>query len=121
MDVTSLAWSPSGDQLASCSIDTTVVVWDTLRLVAVHTLRGHTSWVKGVAWDPAGTLLASQADDPSLIIWNLRTMTMQALSHACASMLAPQWTAPCHAWFMPSCVLFACRARHSAPLWDGRG
>ncbi len=66
-----------GDQLASCSIDTTVVVWDTQRLAPLHTLRGHTSWVKGVAWDPAGTLLASQADDPSLIVWNLRTMTMQ--------------------------------------------
>ena len=37
----------------------------------VHTLKGHTSFVKGVAWDPIGKYLATQADDKSCIVWRV--------------------------------------------------
>ncbi|XP_039266238.2 protein HIRA-like isoform X1 [Styela clava] len=69
-DILHLAWSPTDQWLASCSIDNTVVVWNALKFPEITTvLRGHTSLVKGVTWDPVGTYLASQSADKSVKIW----------------------------------------------------
>ncbi|EEC06110.1 histone transcription regulator, putative [Ixodes scapularis] len=60
-DVLDLAWSPHDAWLASCSVDNTVVIWNTKRwqeILAV--LKGHTGLVKGVSWDPVGKYVASQ-------------------------------------------------------------
>lgn len=69
-DVLDLAWSPHDAWLASCSVDNTVVIWNTKRwqeILAV--LKGHTGLVKGVSWDPVGKYVASQSDDKSLRVW----------------------------------------------------
>ena len=69
-DILDLSWSPGDNWLASCSVDNTVVIWNTMKwneVVAV--LKGHTGLVKGVTWDPIGKYLASQSDDKSLRIW----------------------------------------------------
>lgn len=69
-DVLDLAWSPYDAWLASCSVDNTVVIWNTKRwqeILAV--LKGHTGLVKGVSWDPVGKYVASQSDDKSLRVW----------------------------------------------------
>lgn len=43
-----MAWSPASDEyIASCSVDTTVVVWNTRRWhERVAVLRGHQGFVK---------------------------------------------------------------------------
>eukprot|EP00850_Spirogloea_muscicola_P025527 SM003398S13022 [mRNA] locus=s3398:1141:1446:+ [translate_table: standard] len=73
-----LAWSPGDAQLASCSLDNTVRVWDGRTGAPVVTLEGHGSWVKGVAWDPIGSFLASQSDDRSVAVWQTRDWSLAA-------------------------------------------
>ena len=70
-----LSWSPDDDLLASCSLDNTVLIWDTTTGQLKHTLKAHTSFVKGSAWDPMGRYFASQSDDRSVIIWDRNTWT----------------------------------------------
>ena len=67
-DVIDLAWAPDETQLATCSLDNCVMVWDVERLERIATLR-HTSMVKGVAWDPMGKYISSASDDKSVAIW----------------------------------------------------
>jgi len=69
-DVAGLEWSPDGRWLASCGLDSNVLIWDVAAgFKRVATLEGHKGFVKGLAWDPLGVYLASQSDDHSLIIW----------------------------------------------------
>jgi protein HIRA/HIR1 len=64
-----LGWSPDDSQLASCSLDNTVRIWQASTGSTIAVLTGHQSLVKGLAWDPIGSFIASQSDDKSVIIW----------------------------------------------------
>ena len=68
-DILDMNWSPVEARLASCSVDNSIIIWNTTRWVQEHTITGHTGLVKGVSWDPIGKYLASQSDDKSLKIW----------------------------------------------------
>lgn len=71
-DVLDLRWSPNGEYLASCSIDSTVIVWNRDNFPHKQVLlKGHNGFVKGLAWDPIGEYLASQSDDNTLRIWSV--------------------------------------------------
>lgn len=66
-----LAWSPSGEMLASPSADRTVKLWDTTQPGAVrHILKGHYDRVNSVTWSPDGRQLASCSVDSNVIIWD---------------------------------------------------
>ena len=67
-NVVDLAWSPDDNMLASCSLDNTVRIWDTVRGNLVTVIQDHDSFVKGVVWDPVGKYMASQSDDKSVIV-----------------------------------------------------
>lgn len=72
-DVAGLEWSPDGRWLASCGLDSNILIWDVacgFKLTAK--LEGHKGFVKGLAWDPLGVYLASQSDDHTMIIWRTR-------------------------------------------------
>ncbi|CAH1800805.1 unnamed protein product [Owenia fusiformis] len=78
-DVLGLAWSPTDNWLASCSIDNSIIIWNALKFPAIEqvaVLKGHTGLVKGVTWDPVGKYIASQSDDRTLRIW--RTLDWQS-------------------------------------------
>ncbi|KAK6192871.1 hypothetical protein SNE40_004268 [Patella caerulea] len=72
-DVLDIAWSPHDAWLASCSVDNTVVIWNTMKFPEqLAVLKGHSGLVKGVTWDPVGKYLATQSDDKTLRVWRTR-------------------------------------------------
>jgi len=79
--VISVAYAPSGLQLASGSYDTTVIIWNAATGAVLRTLTGHSGWVWSVAYAPSGLQLASGSADWTVIIWEaatgaaLRTLT----------------------------------------------
>jgi hypothetical protein len=52
--ISSVAFSASGDRLASASWDDTVRVWDAKTGQPLHTLKSHTNWVRSVAFSRDG-------------------------------------------------------------------
>jgi 3',5'-cyclic AMP phosphodiesterase CpdA len=69
------AWHPKGTHLATGSADGTARIWDAATGTPLHTLTGHTSWVRSVAWHPDGTRLATAGDDRTVRIWDATTGT----------------------------------------------
>lgn len=72
--VHSLAFSPSGDTLASGSGDKTIKLWDVSSRTLIATLTGHTSHVFSVAFSPDGTL-TSGSRDGTVKLWDIATLT----------------------------------------------
>ncbi|KAI6206259.1 hypothetical protein M3Y94_00888100 [Aphelenchoides besseyi] len=78
MEILHAEFSYCGRFLASCSLDSTIIVWDMARLpnilVVLNTERGgHNDFVTGIAWDPVERFLASQSSDKTLKIWRCDT------------------------------------------------
>jgi len=69
--ITSLAWHPHRNLLASGSFDKTVRLWDITLQKELATLTGHRAEVKSVAFTPAGDRLASGGRDKTIRIWNV--------------------------------------------------
>ena len=72
-DVNGLAWSPDGHMLASAHQDGKVRLWSVADGEVLHTLGGHTGWVRGVAWSPDGRRLASTGEDRKVRLWDAET------------------------------------------------
>ena len=75
-EVHSVVWAPDGTRLASASDDKTVRVWDVVAGKVVHTMWGHTDWVRSVAWaewGPDGRRLASASEDKTVRVWDVET------------------------------------------------
>ncbi|MFG2246687.1 protein kinase [Spirillospora sp. NPDC048823] len=72
--VRSVAFSPDGKLLASCSNDETVRLWDvaTRRSIA-RPLTGYTDTVNAVAFSPDGKLLAVGGNDTTVRLWDVAT------------------------------------------------
>ena len=75
-DVNSVAFSPNGRALASCSGDlvsgdNTVRLWNVSNRALLATLEGHTDDVTSVAFSPHGRKLASASSDNTVRLWNV--------------------------------------------------
>ncbi|KAI9599602.1 WD40-repeat-containing domain protein [Syncephalis fuscata] len=70
-DVADLAWSPDNQYLASCGLDSKVIIWNGQTFEMIKKLEQHQGFVKGIAWDPMGKYLATQSDDKSAIVWRV--------------------------------------------------
>eukprot|EP00808_Paulinella_micropora_P003380 g15493.t1 len=71
--VNALAFSPTGDRLASAADDLSVLVWDmtaTERLDPLLKLSVHSKAVRALAFSPDGQRLASAGADRSILVWH---------------------------------------------------
>ncbi len=65
-----LAFSPDGQQLASCGADRFMKVFDVSTGQLVRTFEGHTHHVLSVAWRADGRILATGGADKVVKLWN---------------------------------------------------
>jgi WD40 repeat protein len=68
--VYSLAWSPDGSQLAACSYDRMVSLWDVASGQG-RRLKDHTDAVYSVAFSPDGQRVASASGDRTIKVWDV--------------------------------------------------
>ncbi|KAK7485836.1 hypothetical protein BaRGS_00022936, partial [Batillaria attramentaria] len=74
--VMSCAFSPSGNLLASGSLDKTVRLWDPIKGLALFTIdAAHSRYVTSVAFSVDGTLLATASNDRTVKVWKLTDTT----------------------------------------------
>ena len=71
--VTSLAFSPNNQILATASYDSTIQLWSTKTWKPIKKLSGHNGAVHSISWDPDSKILASASADQSIKIWHTQT------------------------------------------------
>ena len=72
-ELSSVAFSPDGKQLATASFDRTVRLWDVANGKSIRTLAGHQDLVLGVAFRGDGKQVASASSDKTARLWDPAT------------------------------------------------
>jgi WD40 repeat protein/serine/threonine protein kinase len=73
LPVRGAAFNPTGTLVATCSIDSTIILWDANTGQEIKTLRGHEGTVEQVIFSPGGTQIASRSRDNVIKIWDLQS------------------------------------------------
>ncbi|MDE0084544.1 MAG: WD40 repeat domain-containing protein [Candidatus Poribacteria bacterium] len=72
-NITTLAFSPDGELLASSGSDSTIHLWNPRSGHLIHTFRGHTDRVRALSFSPDGETLVSGSWDGTIRFWDLST------------------------------------------------
>ena len=70
-EVSGLAFSPDGLQLATAAEDGFIKLWDVATCTNIASLKAHSAWVNAVAFSSDGRVLASCSDDWTVKLWSL--------------------------------------------------
>ena len=112
MGVTSLAYNPKKDILATGSDDTTWKLWSVPNGDLLMSGEGHQDWIGGVAFHPRGNYLATASGDGCVKLWDF-------MNAKCASTYSehgqPVWKVDFH---HTGDFLLSCSMDHSIKLWD---
>jgi len=68
--INSVAWSPTGAQIATGSTDGNVQIWNAETLQLVRTIGADNLSIRSVAWSPDSTRVVSGSGDGHTVIWN---------------------------------------------------
>ena len=71
LGVSTIAFAPYGDILATVTSSNSVQLWQVADGAWLRTLLGHTDSVSGVAFSPDGTLLVSSSEDRTVRVWRV--------------------------------------------------
>jgi WD40 repeat protein/CubicO group peptidase (beta-lactamase class C family) len=71
--VWTVAFSPDGSLLATCSGDQSIKIWDVATGLEIHTLTGPEDHVYTVSFSANNSLLASGGPDETIRIWDINT------------------------------------------------
>jgi hypothetical protein len=69
--ITTVAFSPNGQWLASADRNGGLVIWDADNGLEIHTLSGHKAAVTALSWRPDSKLLASSSEDGTAKTWEM--------------------------------------------------
>jgi WD40 repeat protein len=72
-DVTSVAWSPDGEQILTGHMDSSVTLWEASKRKEVLDLYVPDASTYQVAFSPDGTLFASAQQDGTVYLWDAGT------------------------------------------------
>lgn len=81
--ITQLDFNSSGMQVASSSLDHTVMLWDLHQAARCIRFSAHTDAVYSVCWSPKTNLVASASKDRTVKIWEpkLKGVSGEFLAH----------------------------------------
>ncbi|XP_014216616.1 WD repeat domain-containing protein 83 [Copidosoma floridanum] len=63
-------------QIASCSVDKSIIIWDVIAGTPVRRLRCHTGIVTTVRFNELSTMIVSGSQDNSVMLWDIRAKTL---------------------------------------------
>lgn len=72
-----VAYSPSGNWMASAGLDAAVKIWDAQTSRIIKTLKGHNTEVTAIAISPDAKYLASAGYDKKIILWETGTWKLR--------------------------------------------
>jgi hypothetical protein len=84
-EISSIAYSPSGNRIVSGSQDSTVRVWDTATGDCLFIFIGHTRKVGGVVYAPQGKVVASWSDDQMIRLWDVEAGYCRSIISGCGA------------------------------------
>lgn len=88
-EATSIAFAPSGSQLACGMADNTVKIFDAKTKMSVKALKGHKFPARAVAWGPGGRLV-SGSENGEIRVWDIKSGASRAWT---GHIRAVQWIA----------------------------
>lgn len=114
--ITSVAFSPDGELLATSDASGNVQVWHVTNRCPVAHCEGHNNWVWSVTFSPDGQLLASCGQDLTIRIWDVQTGT--CLKILAGAEMGHESSVTCVAFSPTAPLLASCSYDHTIKLWD---
>lgn len=69
------SFSPNSEQIASCSNDGTVIIWNSNDGEKSSQFKAHQLLARSVCWSPNGEYIATGSNDQSISVWSINRFT----------------------------------------------